>query len=146
MQLILSACYHWHLRCKSTLDIFVYVCFCLGTPNKNSRIFHSYGDVTITDEGLQILTYTWHSWPLSSEGSLACHTYCDTVHQGFFFLGGVPFWIFLIFHWALGTFFNSVYSCSSYQKTSLMKNNSNRNYFMLNLFWKFDWMWINMIQ
>ena len=23
------------------------------------------------------LTYTWHSWPLSSEGSLACHIYCD---------------------------------------------------------------------
>ena len=21
-----------------------------------------------------------HSWPLSSEGSLACHTYCDTGH------------------------------------------------------------------
>ena len=36
----------------------------------NSRIFHSYGDVTITGEG--------HSWPLSSEGSIAWHTYCDT--------------------------------------------------------------------
>ena len=41
-------------------------------------IFHSYGDVTITDEGLQILTYTRHSWPMSSEGSWACSTYCDT--------------------------------------------------------------------
>ena len=40
-------------------------------------IFHSYGDVTITDEGLQILTYTRHSWPMSSEGSWACSTYCD---------------------------------------------------------------------
>ena len=38
----------------------------------HSRIFHSY-------EGLQILTYARHSWPLSSEGSLPCHTYCDTV-------------------------------------------------------------------
>ena len=46
----------------------------------HSVIFHSYGDVTITDEGLQILTYARHSWPLSSEGSLACHTYCDTGH------------------------------------------------------------------
>ena len=27
--------------------------------------------------GLQISTYTRHSWPLISEGSLACHTYCD---------------------------------------------------------------------
>ena len=41
-------------------------------------LFHSFGDVTITVEGLQILTYARHSWPLSSEGSLACHTYCDT--------------------------------------------------------------------
>ena len=43
------------------------------------RIFHSFGDVTITGEGLQILTYARHSWSLSSEGSLTCHTYCDTV-------------------------------------------------------------------
>ena len=26
------------------------------------------------------LTDTRRSWPLSSEGSLACHTYCDTGH------------------------------------------------------------------
>ena len=36
----------------------------------------------VTGEGRQMLTYTRarHSWPLSSEGSLACHTYCDTGH------------------------------------------------------------------
>ena len=54
--------------------LFVYSFF------PNSRIFHSFGDVTITGEGLQYLTYARHSWPLSSEGSLACHTYCDTWH------------------------------------------------------------------
>ena len=27
---------------------------------------------------LQILICARHSWPLSSEGSLTCHTYCDT--------------------------------------------------------------------
>ena len=43
-----------------------------------SRIFHSYGDVTFTSEGLHILTYARHSWPLSNESSLACHTYCNT--------------------------------------------------------------------
>ena len=43
-----------------------------------SRLVHSYGDVIITCEGLQILTYARHSLPLSSEGSLECHTYCDT--------------------------------------------------------------------
>ena len=47
----------------------------------HSRIFHSYGDVTITGEGLHILTYARHSYPSSSEGSLACHTYCDLGHQ-----------------------------------------------------------------
>ena len=43
--------------------------------------FHLYEDVTITVEGLQILTYAWHSWPLSSEGSLTCHTHCGTGHR-----------------------------------------------------------------
>ena len=33
------------------------------------RIFHSYGDVTIASEGLQILTYARHLCPLSSEDS-----------------------------------------------------------------------------
>ena len=27
------------------------------------------GDVAVTGEGLQILTYDWQSWPLSSEDS-----------------------------------------------------------------------------
>ena len=43
----------------------------------NLRIFHKYGEATFTScEGLQILTYmyTLHSWPLSSEGSLAFAT------------------------------------------------------------------------
>ena len=35
----------------------------------------------MTGEELQILTYAQHLWPLSSEGSLACHIYCDTEHQ-----------------------------------------------------------------
>ena len=35
---------------------------------------------TIPGEGLKFLTYAGHSLPLSSEGSLACHTYCDTGH------------------------------------------------------------------
>ena len=39
------------------------------------NIFHSYGDVSITSEGLQILTFARHVWPLSSEGSFTCHTF-----------------------------------------------------------------------
>ena len=34
----------------------------------------------MTGEGLQILTYARHLWTLSSENSLACHTYCHTEH------------------------------------------------------------------
>ena len=29
---------------------------------------------------MQILTYARHLWPLSSEGSILCYTYCDTGH------------------------------------------------------------------
>ena len=50
-----------------------------------TREFHSYEDVTITGEGLHIFTQNaWHSWSLSSECSLACHTYCDgeSVYNG----------------------------------------------------------------
>ena len=54
---------------------FNYLFVCLGfiVPLEN---FHSYGDVIISGEGLQILT----SRPLSSECSLACQTYYDTGH------------------------------------------------------------------
>ena len=38
-------------------------------------LFHSYGNVTINDEWLQILIFTCHSRSLSSEGPLACHTF-----------------------------------------------------------------------
>ena len=46
--------------------------FCLFVcgVKSHSRNFHPNGDVTITDERLQILTYTRNSWSLSSEGFL----------------------------------------------------------------------------
>ena len=48
--------------------VWLFVVFRL-TPN-----FNSTGDITITGEGLQILTYmyTRHSWQLSSDNSLLC--------------------------------------------------------------------------
>ena len=58
----------------------VIVCLFAWGFSSHSRIFHSYGDVTITGEGLQILPNARHLWPLSGEGSLACHTYCETGH------------------------------------------------------------------
>ena len=51
------------------LFVCLFVCF-----SSHSRIFHLNGDVTIAGEGLQILTNARHSWPLSKEGSLACHS------------------------------------------------------------------------
>ena len=56
------------------------VCLFVWGFSSHSRIFHSFEDVTIAGEGLQILTYARHSWPLSSEGSWACNTYCHTGH------------------------------------------------------------------
>ena len=48
--------------------------------SSHSRDFHSYGDVNITGEGMQFLTYVRHLLPLGSEGSLARHNFCDTGH------------------------------------------------------------------
>ena len=59
----------------------MYKIFCLfGGYVPLENFLHSYGGVTITGERLQILSYTRHSLPLSSEGSLARHTCCDTGH------------------------------------------------------------------
>ena len=52
------------------LHVFVFVCLWFYVPLEN----FSYRDVTIAGEGLQSLTCARHSWPLSSEGSLACQT------------------------------------------------------------------------
>ena len=60
--------------CKLLSILFLFV----GVSSSHSRIFHSYWDVTNTDEGLQILTNTRLSWPLRIEGSFKWHTYCDT--------------------------------------------------------------------
>ena len=51
------------------------------------KMFNTYGDVIITSKGLPILIKARHLWPFSSEGSLTCHTYCDT---------GQPFKIVII--------------------------------------------------
>ena len=58
-------------------EVKLLFCFVCGFTS-HWRIFHSNGDVIIIGEWLE--TYAWHSWPLSSEGSLTCHTYCDTGH------------------------------------------------------------------
>ena len=61
------------------LNLHIVVLF--GGFRHTQEFFHLYGNITIIGEGLQILTYTQHSWPLSSEGYLACHIYCDMGHS-----------------------------------------------------------------
>ena len=46
-----------------------------------ARESFTHGDIPITGEGLYNLGT---SGPLNSEGSLSCHTCCDTESQGFF--------------------------------------------------------------
>ena len=70
------------IEALTTKCAFIYIILFFGGFvwgfTSHSRIFHSYGDVTITGEGLQSLKYVRHPWSLYSEVSLACHTYCDT--------------------------------------------------------------------
>ena len=67
-----------HFQSINILAHAMFVCF--GRISYQSLTCHSYGDVAIAGEGLQILNYSRHSCLLSSEGSLACHTNCDTMH------------------------------------------------------------------
>ena len=62
-----------NLLCRG-LDICLIFCWILSS---HLSILHSYEDVTIAGEELQILTFARHSWPWSSEGSLTSHNYCD---------------------------------------------------------------------
>ena len=57
-----------------------FVCLLVCGFSSHLRSFHSYENVTIADVGLKIFTYSPHSWPLNSDGSLAYQTYCDTGH------------------------------------------------------------------
>ena len=61
----------WPLKLLNYVDYFVQAYLWLETAvqvivclfwdfSSHSRIFHSFGDIPITSEGLQILTYAWH--------------------------------------------------------------------------------------
>ena len=70
---------------------FFFLVFLIWGFTSLSGMFHSYVDVTIANEGLQMLTYTLHSWPLSNEGSLPCKAYC--VH-----IVGTQGWLLFVPH------------------------------------------------
>ena len=61
----------WEFWIVNTVDLFSF-CFHGVFFLSRSKNFHSYGDITIAGEGLQILTYARFY-----EGSLTCHTFCD---------------------------------------------------------------------
>ena len=58
--------------------VCLFVCLFVWGLSSHMRIFHSYGDVIITGEGLQFFTSTLHSWQLSSD----IHTYCRAFRSG----------------------------------------------------------------
>ena len=62
--------------CVSLLFDFMFVCldFFFVQLDNYSLIWRRYH----SRWRAAVLTLARHSWPLSSEGSLACHTYCDT--------------------------------------------------------------------
>ena len=86
---------------------FLFVCLDFLS---HSRIFHSFGEVNTFGEGQPILTYARHLWPLSTEGSIACHTYCDTGHL-FIMIISKGVWHFLcqsFGSWAVFTCLNDI--------------------------------------
>jgi hypothetical protein len=62
----------WCAMLQHKIDWLIIYCY-----TSRSRIFQLYGDVTIAGEGLQNLGLR-STGPLSREGSLSCHTCCDT--------------------------------------------------------------------
>ena len=66
----------WGRKIMSLVDVHAWVGWLCGVY-RPTREFFTHMD-TIAGKGLHFFTYARHSWPLSSEGSLTCHTYCDT--------------------------------------------------------------------
>ena len=63
------------MKCKFLFCLFV----CLFGVYRLTREFFTHMETSpLPMKGCKILTYARHSWLLSSEGSLACHTHCDT--------------------------------------------------------------------
>ena len=62
------------------IHLIIHIYVCMFVCSSHSRIFHSFGDVTIIGERMKMINARL-VWPLSSKGSLACHTYCDPGHS-----------------------------------------------------------------
>ena len=64
--------------------------------------------VTITYQGLQILTYTPHPWPLSSEDSLVYPTSCDGIPVYMVIFQGLVTLALTFSNGAVNTYFNDL--------------------------------------
>ena len=64
------------------ISLILFVCLFVWGLSSYSRIFHLYGDAIIASGRVHIFNSARHSWPFSSEGSSACHTYCVNVYNG----------------------------------------------------------------
>lgn len=62
--------YYQKMRC-----VCLFLCLEFLVPLK---IVHSFGNITIVCEGVQILTFARLLWRLGSDGSVVCQVYCDT--------------------------------------------------------------------
>ena len=72
----ITTCILYTSLCIHSMNEFV--CLSVWGFSSTLEFFTSIRDIIIAGEELHVLTCARHSWPLSSEGSLVCHTYCDT--------------------------------------------------------------------
>ena len=106
-------------------NVVLFVC-----SSSHSRIFHSYRDVTIAGEGLYIFTYARHSWPLSSEGSLTCHSYCDTLLPFKMVISEDPWHSHLlpsVWQWSCHYLFLRLWSVATGDQTPISRMRGERN-------------------
>ena len=66
-------CYTWYvlITFDSCLFVCLFVCLFIIPLEKFSLIWR---------QSLPVKTYTQHLWSVSSEGSFACHTFCNSGH------------------------------------------------------------------
>ena len=74
-----QVCSHIYNTTENSHKVCLLVCLGVFIPFENFSIKWR-RQITITIEGLQILTFDRYSWPLSRDCSLACHTNCDMGH------------------------------------------------------------------
>ena len=131
----------WRYVLKSVC-FFLLVCLFVWGLSSNSRILHSYGDVTIIGERLQIVSYTLQAYQLSSDGTLACNTYCNTGHTFILVISEDPWHSHLLpnfLQWSCHYLFLRLYICrgwdSNNQPSAVRKTWEKKTYFdCLNVF------------